>query len=358
MDNKTTRPSTQRSRDRNATPSSVPDTLKETNDDNAIFSSLSASSSKRSSPLDSSPLNSSSDDVDQHDTLVQPLERTPRPKNATTQTFKSLDFVDDRYLLQEKIGSGGMSEIYKAIDIKDNNKECAIKLISEEFSYHPHAFSALIREAKKTMSLHHPNILHVSGYGSKERYVYLVMELLEGISLAQELKKDFESFPFHARLNILIQLAQGLHYAHTQGIVHADLKPENLFLTSKRKLKILDFGIARAINEDLRLEDKDFDITKLKAFTLAYASPEIMAYEAPEISDDIYALGIIASELLFATHPYNNKDAITVINENAEANFPDTRYRMFIPIVKKAISLSRSERYRSVFEFLKDLQSF
>ncbi|VUD64608.1 Serine/threonine-protein kinase PknA [Thalassocella blandensis] len=296
--------------------------------------------------------------TDVHDTLVQPLARTPRPKNTTTQTFKTLDFVDDRYLLEEKIGSGGMSEIYRALDTKHNNAPFAIKLISEEFSHHPHAFSALIREAKKTMSLAHPNILQVYGYGNKERYVYLVMELLEGTSLAEELKKDFDQFPFHARLNALIQLAQGLDFAHNKGIVHADLKPANLFLTPQKKLKILDFGIARAINEDLRLDESEFDVSKLKAFTLAYASPEMLRFEAPCVSDDIYALGIIASELLFSSHPFAGQDALTVIERNYTPVFPETRYKMFIPIVRKAIALTRTQRYASVMDFLQDLQSF
>src|SRR5690606_34678767 len=114
-------------------------------------------------------------------TLVSPMDRTPRPKDHTVKIFGVGDIVDERFVLHTILGSGGMSTVFAAQDLKRNRSSVAIKLIAEEFSSHPHAFSALIREAKKTMGLQHHNIVKVIGYGGdEEHYVYLIMEHLHG----------------------------------------------------------------------------------------------------------------------------------------------------------------------------------
>ncbi len=289
-------------------------------------------------------------------TLVSPMDRTPRPKNSSATQFTTGDLVDDTFELKTKIGNGGMSEVYSAVNIHSQER-VAIKLISESFSQHPHAFSALIREAEKTMTLDHPNVVNVISYGGdQENYAYLVMELLEGFPLNKLLQQGHTSYL--QSLEIIQQFANGLAHAHSKGIIHADLKPANLFLTNNNKLKILDFGISRAVNEDLRHEG--FDVAKLKALTLQYASPEMLRYEAPHESDDVFAFGIIACELMMGTHPFCGMDALTALNEqlgfNSSSLFSSLKNKELMRYLEKCINLERKSRYTSIQKFLQDFE--
>jgi serine/threonine protein kinase len=221
----------------------------------------------------------------------------------------------DRFVLVEELGHGGMGVVYKAFDrSRGDTKEryVALKILNEEFKRHPLAVRALQREARKAQKLAHPNIATVYDFDRDGGNVYMVMELLSGRSLDQVLREDGPNgIPIVRALEIVKALAAALSYAHEQGIVHSDFKPSNAFLTHDRKVKVLDFGIARAApGAHQKAERTTFDAGQLGAISPAYASLEMLAGQEPDVRDDVYALACVTYELLTGIHPFRRIDAL------------------------------------------------
>jgi serine/threonine protein kinase len=222
----------------------------------------------------------------------------------------------DRFVLVEELGRGGMGVVYKAYDrsrgdVKD--RYVAIKVLNEEFKRHPLAVRALQREARKAQKLAHPNVVTVHDFDRDCGNVYMVMEFLSGRSLDQVLRDDGQGgIPLGPAMEIIKCLAAALSYAHEQDIVHCDFKPSNAFLGRDGKVKVLDFGIARAAPS---LLEKGGDITlfdagQLGAISPAYASLEMLQREQPDVRDDVYAFACVVYELLTGCHPYQRIDAV------------------------------------------------
>jgi serine/threonine protein kinase len=222
----------------------------------------------------------------------------------------------ERFELVEELGSGGMGVVYKAIDqreIENRGREpyVAIKVLNEDFKRHPESARALQRESKKAMRLAHPNIVLVRDFDRDRGNVYMVMELLHGQPIDQLVSKSYPNgMPLEEAVRIVRGLGAALSYAHQEGIVHADFKPSNTFLTSKNVVKVLDFGVARAALALDRGDSTLFDAGKLNAVSPAYATIEMLIGEAPDARDDIYALGCVTYFLLTGRHPFNGIDAI------------------------------------------------
>jgi serine/threonine protein kinase len=222
----------------------------------------------------------------------------------------------DRFVLVEELGRGGMGIVYKALDQREvENKGrdpyVAIKVLNEEFKRHPESARALQRESKKSMRLAHPNIVLVRDFDRHRGNVFMVMELLTGQPLDRLQRNHYpDGMPIGMVTDIVSGLGAGLSYAHQLGIVHADFKPSNAFLTNQNVVKVLDFGVARAALALDRAESTIFDAGKLNAVTPAYASIEMLIGEAPDPRDDIYALACVTYLLLTGRHPYNGIDAI------------------------------------------------
>ena len=142
------------------------------------------------------------------------------------------------------LGAGGMGEVYRAHDAK-LDRDVAIKILPPALAGDPSALARFEREAKAVAALSHPNILAIHDFGRESAIVYAVMELLEGQTLRERLADG--ALPVRKALDIALQIAQGLAAAHEKGIVHRDLKPDNVFLTTAGRVKILDFGLAKAI---------------------------------------------------------------------------------------------------------------
>ncbi|MCP3690029.1 MAG: serine/threonine protein kinase [Gammaproteobacteria bacterium] len=216
--------------------------------------------------------------------------------------------IKQRFLLQERLGEGGMGVVFTARDLlqEEVSREkslIAIKFLSEGVKDHPNAFRMLQQECKKSQDLAHPNIVTVHDFDRDVDLVYLTMELLSGEPLEAYLSEhEFESLPLKEIESILTDIVVGLSYAHQHGIVHSDLKPENIFLT-ERCAKILDFGIARAIQQS------DESKSNIIAYTPAYASREMIRGAPPHVKDDIYALACITYRLLAGQHPFGGKSA-------------------------------------------------
>ena len=267
--------------------------------------------------------------------------------------------IRDRFVLKELLGSGGMGSVYKALDLRkkeagDTNPYIAIKLLNTSFEQHPKAFVSLQREAKKTQELAHPNIVTVYDFDRQGSTVFLTMEQLKGQPLNDIMRgRTSIQLSYSAKLDIVKAIASGLSYAHSKGIVHSDLKPANIFYTDDGRIKILDFGIARAANEELYQDG--FDAGDLGALTFSYASPEMIRFEAPHPADDIYALGIITAELFGGRHPFSGKDAETAKKAGLAPDLSQIRSRAIRKQVRAALHFEREKRTPDAATFLKRL---
>ncbi len=259
----------------------------------------------------------------------------------------------ERFVLVEELGRGGMGVVYKAYDrsrgdVKD--RYVAIKVLSEEFKRHPLAVKALQREARKAQKLAHPNIVGVHDFDRDGGNVYMVMELLSGRSLDQVLRDDGQGgIPPGPALEIVRCLASALSYAHEQGIVHCDFKPSNAFLGRDGRVKVLDFGIARAAptvaqNGDATL----FDAGQLGAVSPAYASLELLQGEQPDVRDDVYSFACVAYELLTGLHPYQRIDAVKAFQTGLEPRPVRKLSRSQWRALKQGLAFRRADRCASI----------
>ena len=221
-----------------------------------------------------------------------------------------------RFKLDSILGVGGMGSVFLGSDLikvraKDKQPRVALKVLNEDFKQHPDSFIALQREASRQQKLAHPNIATVYDFDQTEDgLAFLVMELLEGQPLNEFIKKVVRpkgGLPFAEALPMTQGLGAALVYAHERNIVHSDFKPGNCFLTKDGQMKVLDFGIARAVKNPGAAEGETtiFDPGKLGALTPAYASTEMLEGEEPDPRDDIYALACVTYELLTGKHPFN-----------------------------------------------------
>ena len=265
--------------------------------------------------------------------------------------------IRDRFVLQERLGKGGMGQVFRALDLRkqeaeDEDAYIAIKFLGEQFSSHPQALISLQREAKKTQQLAHPNILTVYDFDRDGAHVYITMELLSGAPLSDWESIEFAEGTEPTREKLIEEIAAGLAYAHKKDFVHSDLKPDNVFVTDDGRLKILDFGIARMVASATGRDS--FDAGQLGALTMRYASLEMLERAAePHPSDDIYALGIIAYQLYTGKHPFGGASALEAREQGLKPEpirkIPGYRWRA----IAAALELPRADRTQSAEEFLR-----
>lgn len=268
--------------------------------------------------------------------------------------------INNRFVLDQQIGKGGMGVVFAAIDrrkqeARDPNPRVALKVLSADFQRHPQAFMALQREARKAQSLAHPNVVTVFDFDRDGDVVYMTMELLHGRPLHALIKEVRDvGVPAKIALPIIRGIAEGLAYAHRKGIVHSDLKPGNVFITDDGTPKILDFGIARAVPSSAADDENDeFDAGSLGAYTEAYATDEMMDGRDPHPADDMYALGIIAYELLCGSHPYLRHSAPSARELGIRPDALRKLKRNEARAIASCLSFQRERRPRDASEFLK-----
>jgi serine/threonine protein kinase len=223
------------------------------------------------------------------------------------------------YEVTSQIGAGGMGEVYQAHDTK-LGRDVAIKVLPEAFAHDPEKLSRFQREAKLLASLNHPNIATIHGLEDSNGTSYLVMELVPGENLAERVKRD-GPVPVEEALTIAKQIAEALEAAHEKGIIHRDLKPANVKLTPEGKVKVLDFGLAKAFAGDTSTEDMGNSPTLSMAATMqgvilgtaAYMSPEQARGKAVDKRADIWAFGCVLYELLTAKQAFYGEDVTDIL---------------------------------------------
>lgn len=268
--------------------------------------------------------------------------------------------IKQRFVLEQMLGKGGMGLVFSAVDgrkleARDPNPHVALKVLNAEFARHPLSFMALQREARKAQTLAHPNVVTVFDFDRDGDTVYMTMELLKGRSLDAIVRESRgKGNSADVAMPIVRGIAEGLAYAHRKGIVHSDLKPGNVFIAADGTAKILDFGIARAVPSAVTEENKDeFDAGSLGAYTEAYATDEMVAGVDPHPVDDMYALGIIAYELVTGVHPYQRHSAPNARKLGIKPPPLKGLKRKQARAIESCLSFDRKNRPQNASEFLK-----
>lgn len=280
------------------------------------------------------------------------------PLTGRSYVPHSSNVIKDRFVLESRLGKGGMGQVYKARDLRkeeanDDNPWVAIKFLGEEFSRHPKALISLQREAKKSQQLAHPNVLTVYDFDRDGDRVYMTMEMLQGDALSGLKNIKFAEGKEPDNETLIEQMASGLAYAHENGLVHSDFKPDNVFVTTDGRVKILDFGIARIM--DSAVHKDSFDAGELGAMTLRYASLEMLLRDSdPHPSDDVYALGLIAYQLYTGAHPYGGRTALDALEQGLKPQPIKGIKRHQWRAIAGAIALQRAHRTPSAEQFLKE----
>jgi len=287
---------------------------------------------------------------------TQPFDAAP----AHHGELQSGSVIKQRFLLEALIGKGGMGLVFSAIDrrkqeAREANPRVALKVLNADFQQHAQSFIALQREARKAQTLAHPNVVTVFDFDRDGDAVYMTMELLKGRSLETMVRETRGTgIGREQALPIIRGIAEGLAYAHRKGIVHSDLKPGNVFVTSDGTPKILDFGIARAVPNAANGEVPDvFDAGSLRAYTEAYATDEMVNGIDPHPADDMYALGIIGYELLTGFHPYQRHSAPSAHKLDIKLAPLKGVKRREARALERCLSFDRRQRPQDAAEFLK-----
>ncbi|HEY2608154.1 protein kinase [Paraburkholderia sp. RL18-103-BIB-C] len=274
------------------------------------------------------------------------------------------DTLNNRFVLEECLGVGGMGTVYKALDLRkleasDRKPYLAIKVLNVQFRGNPNSLVALQREARKAQVLAHRNIITVYDFDRDGPIVYLTMEYLSGKPLSQLLRTPgYQGMPVRAALPIVRGMSAALAYAHERGFVHCDFKPANVFLTTNAEVKVIDFGIARVFQRPEEESDATvFDPGSLGALTPAYASPEMIEHREPDPRDDIYALGCITYELLTGHHPFDRLSATQARNADFKVQRPPNLDSRQWRALRAALSFDRNTRMPSVVRFIAEFDN-
>lgn len=266
--------------------------------------------------------------------------------------------LKDRFRLEEKLGSGAMGAVFRAVDqrrveTQHHNPDVAIKLISGDFARDSRAFIALQRETDKSQTLAHPNIITVYDFDRDGDVFFMTMESLVGKTL-----DDYIAEGGHDRKEVIgyiEDIANAIAYAHRRNIVHSDLKPQNIFVTGDGTLKVLDFGIARAfsaMDESGTPTDPKTDNTgEVAGLTPTYASCEMFERQEPHPADDVYAIGLIAYEMLAGEHPFGRKRAVDARAEGLKPKRIRGLSRYQWQAIAKALAFERADRWQDAEAF-------
>ena len=261
-------------------------------------------------------------------------------------------FIANRYEIVGQVGTGGMSDVYKA---KDHalGRYVAIKVLKSEFSEDTNFVSKFRTEAQSAAVLEHPNIVNIYDVGSENGIHYIVMEYVEGITLKTYIEKKGQ-LTYKEALSIAIQVGRGIQAAHAKNIVHRDIKPQNIIISTDGKVKVTDFGIARAASSNT--------INSSVMGSVHYSSPEQARGGYSDYKSDIYSLGITLYEMLTGTVPFDGDSTVAIAIKHLQEELPSPRKyvpdlpKSTVQIIYKCTQKSPDRRYNDMTELIRDLK--
>ncbi len=265
--------------------------------------------------------------------------------------------LNNRYQLLEQLGSGGMAEVFRARDLM-LTRNVAIKILRRDFSGNEDFQNNFRQEARAAANLSHPNIVTVHDFGFAEEMLYIVMEYIPGKDLKQ-LIRERGRFPIDDAIPLIYQACAGIGYAHRAGIVHCDVKPHNMLVSSDGRLKVTDFGIARALSSIMPGEKAD-----VVWGSPLYFAPEQAKGEGPSPASDVYSLGVVLYELLSGTPPFTAGSADELARLHISGRpVPIREYLPEIPtaleeITMKVLAKEPAARYRTADQLGRVLKTF
>lgn len=253
--------------------------------------------------------------------------------------------LSNRYRIEDRLGSGGMAMVYRAHDLM-LERTVALKILRRDFSHSSEFRESFRQEAKAAANLSHPNIVTIHDFGIDSNQLFIVMEYVPGTDLKTLLKQ--RRLEIAEALDLSIQACSGIGYAHRAGLIHCDIKPQNMLVTPDMRLKVVDFGIARALAS----------ISPDEQSEVVWGSPQYFAPEqatgnAPSPASDVYSLGIVLYEMLAGRVPFTGNSPEELARQHREAHPPSPRfYNAQIPvpleqIILKVLSKEPSMRYRT-----------
>lgn len=269
--------------------------------------------------------------------------------------------LNERYKLLGRVGSGGMSVVYRAQDLL-LGRIVAVKMLHESFSSDADFLRRFRQEAYSAASLQHPNIVTVHDIGQDSHLQYIVMEYVDGQTLKQIIRQennDGHLMPISRVLNLAIQICDGIGYAHRANLVHCDVKPQNVIVTRDDRVKVADFGIARAMSEaSQQIQDDQLWGTP------QYFSPEQAAGEPPTPASDVYSIGVIMFEMLTGQLPFTAESQAALALKHIQEEPPLVGdVNPAVPeqlelIVAKVLAKEPSGRYRTAGQLGRVLSTY
>lgn len=261
--------------------------------------------------------------------------------------------LDNRYKILEKVGTGGMASVYKAQDIL-LDRIVAVKILHSKYG-NDHDFVVRFRqEAQAAAKLSHPNIVNIYDVGYDENVHYIVMEFVRGETLKEYIEKHGH-LPINTSIQIAFDIGEALENAHANGIVHCDIKPHNILVTETGRIKVADFGIARAVNS---VENSDRTVLG----SVHYFSPEQASGGHIDERTDIYSLGVVMYEMMTGVVPFQGDTAISIALKHVQDDIPlPTKYNRRIPrlveqVILKAMAKNPDDRFQSIGEMMSELR--
>jgi serine/threonine-protein kinase len=262
--------------------------------------------------------------------------------------------LSSRYRIEATIGSGGMSTVYKAFDVT-LERDVALKIMHADISRDPSALERFGREARTVAQLSHPHVVMVIDAGEDEGHPYIVFEHVRGETLKDRIRRE-GPLPIAEAIAYAIEIGRALEAAHEQGLVHRDVKPQNVLIDEEGRAKVTDFGIA------LSLETEGLTAAGRVVGTTDYVSPEqAMGKEVTAVSD-VYSLGIVLFEMLTGSVPFKGDSGVSVAMKHVSEGLPDVQRRRpevsaaLAGVLERATAKELDNRYRSMAEFVADLE--
>lgn len=264
--------------------------------------------------------------------------------------------LDGRYEVAELIGVGGMANVYKGIDIMEN-RVVAVKILKSEYSENEEFIKAFRNESKAIAVLSHPNIVKIFDVGYENDMQYIVMEYIDGITLKEFIERQ-GLLKWRECVHFTIQILRALQLAHDRGIVHRDIKPQNVMLLSDGSIKVMDFGIARFSRSEQNHDDEK------TMGSVHYVSPEQASGDRTDERSDIYSVGVMMYEMLTGRKPFDGETAVEVAlkHMNEEPKLPTeyvtSLYAGLEEIILHAMEKDVNKRYQTASSMIRDIEAF